>query len=90
MAVRFANSATRHGISHERARFVVDHCPSPLFATSPALGDSVLFLGPDANGALLEVLAIELHDGDLLVIHAMRLRPRYEADLDEVMRWHER
>jgi hypothetical protein len=38
----------------------------------------------------LEVLAIELAEGDLLVVHAMRLRRRYLDEYRMVMRWHER
>jgi hypothetical protein len=50
----------------------------------------VLFLGPDANGVPLEVLAIELPAGELLVIHAMRMRRLYRQAYAEVMAWHER
>lgn len=45
-----------------------------------------LFLGSDPNGVPLEVVGIELIDGDLLVIHAMRLRTAYLQDYARVMR----
>ena len=48
--------------------------------------DRVLFLGADVNGVPLEVLGIELANGDLLVIHAMRLRSTYLEDYARVMR----
>jgi hypothetical protein len=35
------------------------------------------------------VMAIELADGDLLVIHAMHLRPKYRDAFERVMEWHE-
>lgn len=38
----------------------------------------VLYLGPDRAGNLLEVVTIERDDGSELVIHAMRMRKRYE------------
>ena len=38
----------------------------------------------------LEVVGVELADGDLLIIHAMHLRERHRDDYDEVMRWHDR
>jgi len=35
------------------------------------------------------VIGIELADGDLLVIHAMRLRPKYRDAFEQVMEWHD-
>lgn len=37
----------------------------------------VLYLGPDRAGNLLEVVVLERDDGSELVIHAMKMRPRY-------------
>jgi len=90
LAIRFSASASRHGISHERARFVVEQCPSPICAPATGPPNAVLFLGPDGEGVPLEVLATELVDGELLVFHAMRMRRRYQAEYEWVMRWHER
>ena len=89
MPVRFAASAGRHGISVERVRYVVEHCPAPLYSREPDEEDLVIFLGPDEQGVPLEVMAIELADGDLLVIHAMRLRPKYREAFARVMEWQE-
>jgi hypothetical protein len=36
-----------------------------------------VFLGPDPNGVMLEVVAIELPGEALLIIHAMKMRPKY-------------
>jgi hypothetical protein len=47
----------------------------------------LVYLGDDANGVALEVMAIELEDGGLLVIHAMALRDRYRAQYQEAKRW---
>jgi hypothetical protein len=47
-----------------------------------------MFLGPDRSGVALEILAIETPQG-FLVIHAMPLRRKYEAEYAAVMRWHE-
>jgi hypothetical protein len=38
----------------------------------------------------LEVLAVELAGGELLVIHVMRLRRKYERDYEMVMAWRRR
>lgn len=42
----------------------------------------VLAIGPDASGNMLEVVWLELSDGEQLVIHAMALRPVYFTLLD--------
>lgn len=86
MAIRFSRSASRHAIAADRARFVVDNCSCPLFPPGHGDRDLVVFLGPDARGVPLEVIAVELDDGDLLVIHAMKLRERFRNDYARVMR----
>lgn len=45
----------------------------------------LIFLGPDSNGVPLEVVAFEDDDGNLDVIHAMRLQPSYREAFEEVM-----
>jgi hypothetical protein len=46
----------------------------------------LVFLGDDAQGKPLEVMAIELPDGGLLVIHAMSLRSKYRQRYEETKR----
>ena len=46
----------------------------------------MLFLGDDEAGAALEVMAVELEIGGILVIHAMELRARYRPHYDEARR----
>jgi len=89
MVIRFHHSAYRHGISRERALFVVEHCRRPLFVVDPDPNeaDLVLFLGPDQREVPLEVVGVELRGGDLLVIHAMRVRAKYAALYAREMRW---
>ena len=36
-----------------------------------------MFLGPDEDGELLEVMAVET-DAGLLIIHAMKMRAKYQ------------
>lgn len=84
MHIRFSRSASRHGISRARATDVVATCPLPLYSLEPEDEDRVMFLGVDSNGVALEVMAIELEDA-MLVIHAMKLRPKYRAAFREVM-----
>jgi len=92
LAIRFARSAGRHGIDVERARHVIENCPDPIYPalSVPGETDRVLFLGPDRHGVPLEVVALELPRGELLVIHVMRLRRTYRHDYMRVMSWRER
>ena len=41
----------------------------------------VLYVGPDRAGNLLEVVAVMRDDGSEIVIHAMRMRAKYESFL---------
>ncbi|MFH1475328.1 MAG: hypothetical protein ABIG85_05655 [Chloroflexota bacterium] len=87
MAIEFWPSVSKHGISHERVRFVIENCPCPVYApdADPRNEDLVFFLGPDNRGVPLEVMAVERANGDVLVIHAMRMREKYAADYAKVM-----
>lgn len=86
MELRFADSSHRHGISRERIRYVIKHCRSPLYPADSE-DDEVLFLGDDEHFVPLEVMAVELDDGDLLVIHAMKLRRKYREAYEERTAW---
>lgn len=85
MAIRFHASSARHSIGRERARFVIEQCRCPLFPPDLEATDRVVFLGPDQYGVPLEVVGLELADGNLLVIHVMRLRKVYQAAYVKVM-----
>ncbi len=43
----------------------------------------LVFLGEDPQGEPLEVMAIQLPNGGLLVIHAMSLRNKYRRRYEE-------
>ena len=91
MRLRFAHSARRHGISDQRARYVVEHCAMPLYPPDEgAWYVVVMFLGLDQHGLPLEVAAIETAPGEWIVIHAMRLREKFRSDLERVMAAHDR
>jgi hypothetical protein len=47
----------------------------------------LLYLGDDASGIPLELMAVELDADALLVIHAMPLRRQYIADYQEAIKW---
>ena len=85
--VRFARSATRHRISKDRIRHVIANY-RVRFEEPPQSGLGqrsvrIVYLGDDANGQELEVMAVELEGGSLYVIHAMLLRKKYRARYEE-------
>ncbi len=46
-----------------------------------------LYLGDDADGVALEVIAIPVHTDELFVIHAMELRDQFRARYLEAKKW---
>lgn len=50
-----------------------ENAPKDSLLRDPRLG----FLGPDEEGNLLEVMAIETDSNSLLIIHAQPIRNRY-------------
>lgn len=90
MLVRFTTSATKHGITHEQAKYVIDRCGLPFIESLPPGspgGDRELFLGDDAQGVAMEVLGLPVTATDLLVIHAMKIRRRYQRLYTEALPW---
>lgn len=68
---------------------MIEHC-GLVFRVPPPEGqvdERLVFLGDDGDGVPLEVMAVELEDGDLYVIHAMDLRDRYRSQYEEARRW---
>ena len=90
MPVEIAASARKHGVRDDQIRFVIDHCG--LAFDQPAPEDApgrhrLVFLGDDEHGVPLEVVAVENEDGELRVIHAMKLRPKYQREYEEAIAW---
>jgi uncharacterized DUF497 family protein len=90
--IDWARSATKHRISRERIRYVLENSTTAFKEEPPpdrprARDTRLLVLGEDAQGILLEVIAVESKDDSLTVIHAMKLRNRYRSRYEEVRRW---
>ena len=88
MFYRWARSARKHRINRQRVQHVIEHC-GLIFIERGAVAsrtDRLVYLGDDADGVALEVMAVEI-PGGLLVIHAMRLRSKYQAEYQEALRW---
>jgi hypothetical protein len=91
MKVSFARSATKHRVSRDRSKFVIEHCGDVLEIDPPAgapadASKRLLYLGNDDQGIPLEVMAVQV-EGGVHVLHAMQLREKYRAQYDEVIRW---
>lgn len=90
--ISWARSATRHRISRERSRFVIEHCGMQRIDRHRNPSDSgvdqhVLFLGDDLEGVALEVIAAETEEEEFIVIHAMDVRPKLLALYEEARKW---
>lgn len=79
--ISWTRSATRHRISRRRSGHVARTTgvifQEPAPPGSPLADDRLVFLGPDEEGEMLEVMAIETDAGRLLIIHAMPMRQQY-------------
>ena len=80
MEIRWAKSASKHRISRARSGHVARTAERILREAappdSPLKDDRIVFLGPDPSGVMLEVIAVEIEEG-LLIIHAMKMRTQY-------------
>lgn len=66
-------SARKHGVADED----IEHAIENAISIDDQSDDTRLYLGPARNADLLEVVAIIRDDGSELVIHAMKMRPKY-------------
>jgi hypothetical protein len=85
--IRWARSATKHQVSRFHSGYVIERCgliyvQPPPAAPGPKV-DRLVYLGDDP----MEVMAVGLADGDVLVIHAMPLREKYRRQYLEAMKW---
>lgn len=79
--VEVHRSARKHGVAdvdavHAAGRFLVAY---PLSDEDQDGLRRELRLGPDRAGNMLEIVVLLLDDGEELVIHAMRMRPKYRG-----------
>jgi hypothetical protein len=85
--VQFARSATRHRITKNSIQHVIANYhlrfeeppPDGARARSPR----TVYLGDDQDGQALEIMAVQGNQGELLVIHAMKMREKYRRRYEE-------
>jgi len=83
MRVEFAQSARKHRIGRARALYVIRN--PVVTATVPGeegRDDRFVYLGDDSIGRALEVMAVPIMAG-ILVIHVMDLRPKWRPLYEE-------
>jgi hypothetical protein len=89
--ITWTRSATKHRIARQRSLYVVRHAGICFRETEHAdewyCDPRFAFLGPDAEGYPLEVVAVVPEDGSLMIIHAMPLRERYQGWYWEGLQW---
>jgi hypothetical protein len=88
----WTRSATKHRISRQRSRYVIDQCGLQLVEDRQNHADSgvdqrIWFFGDDLEGVALEVTAVEQEEEEFLVIHAMNLRDRLRGFYEEARSW---
>lgn len=71
--VEIHSSARKHGVSDEDIRHAVENAMS----MDDQDDNTRLYLGPARDADLLEVVTIVRDDKSELVIHAMKMRPKY-------------
>jgi hypothetical protein len=67
--VEIADSARKHGVADEDIRHAVRYALRVVLHR-----DQILYIGPDRNARLLEVVVLDEND---VAIHAMQLRPKF-------------
>lgn len=90
--IAFTRSSTKHRISRERSRYVIEHCGFQIVERrrnpmNSGVDKRVGFFGDDLEGIALEVMAVEREEDEFLVIHAMNLRDRFRGFYEEALPW---
>lgn len=67
------SSARKHGVADEDIEHAIDN----VMSIDDQDDDTRLYIGSARNADLLEVVTIVRDDGSELVIHAMKMRPKY-------------
>lgn len=93
MDMTWAWSARKHGISEDRSAYVIEHCglyfklQAPPHSRAGLNASRRLYLGDDADGVALEVIAIPVRPDELFVIHAMKLTAQFHTRYVEAIKW---
>ncbi len=75
--MRIGEPARKHGIAEED----IGHAIRNAVRWITMDDDLTMLIGPTCDGALLEVGVLDLDGDDVVVIHAMALRPKFQQFL---------
>ena len=81
--VQLHASSTKHGVDPVDAGHAFERPVAVVDLDPESAPPKILVIGPDRSGNLLERIALVLADDDLLVVHAMRLRPVFDRYLPD-------
>ncbi|NNN21981.1 MAG: hypothetical protein HKL80_08285 [Acidimicrobiales bacterium] len=73
-------SARKHGIKDED----IMHAVEKAIAVAELTDGAMLVIGPDRSANLLEIVIQKRKDAEMLAIHAMGLRKKYEVHLRQM------
>ncbi len=77
MRYEIHHTARKHGIDDDDLLHAIEHA----LVIARLDEQRLLHLGPDEAGNMLEVVTLAIDDEIDLVIHAMRMRPKYRTQL---------
>lgn len=66
-------SARKHGVTDDDILHAIEYARVERWR-----GNRVISLGPDRAANMLEVVTVRQRDGSVVVIHAMKMQPKYE------------
>jgi hypothetical protein len=75
--VRIHASARRHGVADGDTLHAIRNCILARRVDENQSRPRLLLVGPDRAGNALEVIVVNFDSDDAVVIHAMRMRPKY-------------
>lgn len=81
--VRIHHSAFKHGVTEDRIRHAYDRAVTIADLDPDSDPPKLLIIGADQSSNLLELIALLLAEDELLIIHAMPLRPTFHTLLPD-------
>ena len=77
--MEFHSSSSRHDVAEEDVVHALAHALVEFDVGDDDSPTRRLVLGPDQAGNLLEIVVLRFDDDREMVIHAMRMRPKYQV-----------